>query len=694
MTGTLYPQPIFEGAEKRLELDFELAAAAATAGCDGRPAPEIEAVAAPTLRSLDRAAWSDLLVPAECCILSAKSNDFCDAYLLSESSLFVYDAKIVLKTCGTTKILDSVPGILGRAANLSSAAGLKLARARYSRSAFKCPGKQPEPHTSFRLEMAVLDALFGHLKGGGHAYVLGDQIKNAVWHVYTAGRRPVAMERKNDHELGLISTEEPTPTQEVASLKSKTFAGPPALGGTVSLEICMTGLDARYCQQFSCDKGYQKEQSRERLRQESGIAKLIGFQDQVDDYFFDPCGYSMNAVCGKRMVTIHITPEEGFSYASVEFSGLEVAEIGGSGAMDAGRVEREVARLFKPRHMYVAATCDGRATPAAIEWCACKDPKGFSFALPGLSLEEKREGGAEADSGEGGRDASLPAAYARLFTTNQVLTSYGRCAFHTLVPRSMAGGDVSVAEEEELGLVLKVEKPSSPVTVLSSDEYAKFLDNTSSAEGTPRLSRSEISTEILPPHKALVEAIDRAEDVDAYARKKIEQLCLEDTFYVFDLENVRRRMATWRELLPRVRPFYAVKCNPDPGVLSTLADLGTGFDCASQVELDAVLSLGPKVGPDSVVYANACKRPSDLRHMRATRTRLTTFDSECELDKIKRLHPGAHVVLRIRADDPNARCYLGNKYGAEMDEVRRRSPPTHTHDAFALSPNRFSIEVQ
>ncbi len=32
-------------------------------------------------------------------------------------------------------------------------------------------------------------------------------------------------------------------------------------------------------------------------------------------------------------------------------------------------------------------------------------------------------------------------------------------------------------------------------------------------------------------------------------------------------------------------------------------------------------------------------------------------------------HPTSGLLVRIRADDPNARCQLGNKYGAEMSEV-------------------------
>lgn len=48
---------------------------------------------------------------------------------------------------------------------------------------------------------------------------------------------------------------------------------------------------------------------------------------------------------------------------------------------------------------------------------------------------------------------------------------------------------------------------------------------------------------------------------------------------------------------------------------------------------------------------------------------LTTFDTPSELHKLARWHPRARALLRIRADDPAARCQLGNKYGAEPEDA-------------------------
>jgi ornithine decarboxylase len=102
-------------------------------------------------------------------------------------------------------------------------------------------------------------------------------------------------------------------------------------------------------------------------------------------------------------------------------------------------------------------------------------------------------------------------------------------------------------------------------------------------------------------------------------------------------------------------------------MLALLGALGTGFDCASPFEIELVRAMG--IGPERIIYAHCCKMPRDLKHAAHVGIQLTTFDAEAELDKIKALHPSVGLVLRIRADDPAARCNLGDKYGAEEDEI-------------------------
>ena len=63
---------------------------------------------------------------------------------------------------------------------------------------------------------------------------------------------------------------------------------------------------------------------------------------------------------------------------------------------------------------------------------------------------------------------------------------------------------------------------------------------------------------------------------------------IEDSFYVVDLGMVVSQVYQWRKYFPRVEPFYAVKCNPNPVIIQTLAILGCNFDCASRGEIRLV----------------------------------------------------------------------------------------------------------
>ncbi|KAG0218676.1 hypothetical protein BGX33_006431 [Mortierella sp. NVP41] len=139
----------------------------------------------------------------------------------------------------------------------------------------------------------------------------------------------------------------------------------------------------------------------------------------------------------------------------------------------------------------------------------------------------------------------------------------------------------------------------------------------------------------------------------------------ENAFYVTDLGEVYRQHLRWKALLPRIEPFFAMKCNPDPMVMRLLASLGTGFDCASKNEIQSVLDMG--VDPSRIIYANPCKQNSFVKYAYNNKVRMMTFDNAEELYKIKRFHPDAQLVLRILTDDSKSLCKLGLKFGASLD---------------------------
>lgn len=160
---------------------------------------------------------------------------------------------------------------------------------------------------------------------------------------------------------------------------------------------------------------------------------------------------------------------------------------------------------------------------------------------------------------------------------------------------------------------------------------------------------------------------DPIQAIESIAAEKNDENDEREPFYVLNLDDVVASYEKWTECLPRVQPFYAVKCNPDVALLGALAALGSGFDCASKGEIQTVLALG--VSPSRIVYANPCKAESHIRYAKTVGVNLTTFDSLHELDKIKKWHPKCELLLRIKPPvDGGARCELGSKYGALEDE--------------------------
>lgn len=84
-----------------------------------------------------------------------------------------------------------------------------------------------------------------------------------------------------------------------------------------TLEVCMTELDRDLAAHFYKRPG--NEMANE-MTVSAGINTLLP-NSQICDFAFEPCGYSMNSIESSGYSTIHVTPEEGYSYASFEVMG-------------------------------------------------------------------------------------------------------------------------------------------------------------------------------------------------------------------------------------------------------------------------------------------------------------------------------------------------------------------------------------
>ena len=142
-----------------------------------------------------------------------------------------------------------------------------------------------------------------------------------------------------------------------------------------------------------------------------------------------------------------------------------------------------------------------------------------------------------------------------------------------------------------------------------------------------------------------------------------------DNFYIVDLGHVVSQYKRWKKNFPNVQPHYAMKCCPDPLMIKMFADLGFGFDCASEGEIAKAIELG--VHPDHIIYANTVKNPRYIEFAKKKNVNLMTFDDEAELYKIKAAHPDASLVLRYKTDDSHSKEKFSAKFGATLHEAQQ-----------------------
>lgn len=272
---------VFEGPEKKLEMYFQ------PSDPGQRTLDQTKShLHADGFRHFSESTWSDVLADAHCSILHAVGNDHFDAYLLSESSLFVYPTKVILKTCGTTTLLLVLPKVLALADELS----MPLLNVHYSHFRYAFPQLQPYPHSSFGEEQRTMRQL---LKGRVHdvsATTIGkDVASGTAWFALCA-------DGLDGNTCG--------PWRE-----------------DCIFEVAMEGLSREVCDNFfgtaSTHGGQTGRNLALSMSSVSGVAALVAGAT-VDDWAFEPCGYSMNALRGPYYYTVHVTPEYASSYASFE----------------------------------------------------------------------------------------------------------------------------------------------------------------------------------------------------------------------------------------------------------------------------------------------------------------------------------------------------------------------------------------
>ena len=286
----------FEGPEKTLEVCF-LPGAGDIRGC----------------RGLTRAQLDCILEEARCTILSRMSNAHLDAYVLRESSLFVYAHKVVVKTCGRTTLLRCLRRLVQEA---TSTLGLQLEWVGYSRKNYCFPDDQVAPHGCFEDELRYLKAHQGDAEKvfDGSGYVLGP-LTGDHWFVYVSDQceRPASS----------------------------------ATERTVNVMMFDLPEDVRRHFHLQGDEDSDLRAAGRAMTQRSGLKALI--PGKVDDHAFAPCGYSLNALSFESYTTVHVTPEASCSYASFETI---------TALKSFGSLVKNVLAVFRPKRVVLTLFAD------------------------------------------------------------------------------------------------------------------------------------------------------------------------------------------------------------------------------------------------------------------------------------------------------------------------------------------------
>ena len=138
-------------------------------------------------------------------------------------------------------------------------------------------------------------------------------------------------------------------------------------------------------------------------------------------------------------------------------------------------------------------------------------------------------------------------------------------------------------------------------------------------------------------------------------------------FFLFDLDRVRAKFDAISSAFRGSSVFYAVKANNHRQVLSTLIEMGSGFEVGSKHEAELLFELG--VSPDKLIFSSPVKLPSHIRDTFRRGMDFFVFDSEEELDKLAILAPHSRVLVRLAVNNEGSMFPLSLKFGSPPEEA-------------------------
>ena len=147
-----------------------------------------------------------------------------------------------------------------------------------------------------------------------------------------------------------------------------------------------------------------------------------------------------------------------------------------------------------------------------------------------------------------------------------------------------------------------------------------------------------------------------------------------DCAYVYDLATAADQARALREMRSIARVFYAIKANPHPAILTTLATAGLGFECVSRAEVERVQESVPGIAPGRILFTPNFASRAEYRWAIEQDLRVT-------VDNL--------YVLRAWGEDFRGRKIL-LRLDTEQAQGHHRKVRTAGHDSkFGVPPGEF-----
>jgi len=303
----------FEGPEKRLEVYFYENSQDKLGLCN-----------------ITKEQWQVMLDEAKCTIISSTCNEFVNSYVLSESSLFVYPYKILVKTCGTTTLLFCLQKLIENARLCNTSINYMI----FSRKNYNFPDKQLYPHKNFDSEIQYLDGIFSN----GNPLTLGPDS--------TCGDYQLVYFVKNQN-----NTNSNDLTAEYKTIAPLTRPENGMMDNP-TVEILMSELDRDAMSHFYKTEKFTDSKT---VTREVGLSDIFPHM-LTDEIMFDPCGYSVNAISNANgsYFTVHVTPEPHCSFVSFETNHPNFVE---------DRLIEKVLQIFRPGRFSIVRSFFGTKLP-------------------------------------------------------------------------------------------------------------------------------------------------------------------------------------------------------------------------------------------------------------------------------------------------------------------------------------------